>query len=89
VGRFGPALGLRTEGLHNEQTAWSFIIGPDNLVYNSSNGIGHFVERFGHASLAVFTVRLSEPSATPVTVQFGTATAAPWLAATTSPRPAR
>jgi sugar lactone lactonase YvrE len=52
---------------------WSFSVGPENIVYDSSNSSGAFIERFGPSSLAAFTVSLDTPSTTPVTVQFATA----------------
>jgi hypothetical protein len=74
ISRFSAATGAFVDNFALGRDGWSFIIGPDNLVYNSSNGAaGSFVERFGPASLAAFTVRLDAPATTPVTVQFATA----------------
>jgi streptogramin lyase len=52
---------------------WSFNLGPDNIVYDGTDGAGNFVERYGPVSLATFAVSLDTPSTTPVTVQYATA----------------
>jgi hypothetical protein len=70
--RFNAITGAFVDTFPLGRDGWHFVIGPDNLIYNS-NYVGDSVERFGHASLAAFTVRLDAPSATPVTVQFATA----------------
>jgi Calx-beta domain len=72
--RFNAATGAFVDAFALGRDGWSFLIGPDNLIYDSSDGAGNFVERFGHASLAAFTVTLDAPSASPVTVQFTTTT---------------
>ncbi|MEX2141597.1 MAG: Calx-beta domain-containing protein [Pirellulales bacterium] len=68
--RFDAATGAFVDSFPLRRDGWFLSIGPDGLVYNSSLSSGNFVERFGHSSLAVFTVTLSEPSAAPVTVAY-------------------
>ncbi|MEX2139371.1 MAG: Calx-beta domain-containing protein [Pirellulales bacterium] len=70
--RFDSNSGVFVDRFDLGRDGWTFSFGPDDLIYNSSNGAGNFVERFGHSSLAVFTVSLSEPSASPVTVAYST-----------------
>lgn len=50
----------------------SITVGEDNLVYQSGNSLGDFVNRLGAASHARFTVSLSSPSAQPVMVEYST-----------------
>ncbi|MFN3191759.1 MAG: tandem-95 repeat protein [Aureliella sp.] len=55
-----------------ERDGWSFTVGPNDVIYNSGNGFGNFVDLSGAASSASFEVTLSKPSAVPVTVDFST-----------------
>jgi hypothetical protein len=71
--RFNAASGAFADSFPLGRDGWSFVIGPQNIVYSSANATGGFIERFGPASLAAFMVRLDSPSASPVTVQFSTA----------------
>jgi hypothetical protein len=52
---------------------WSFNLGPGNILYDSSNSSGGFVERFGPSSLAAFTVSLNGAGSSAVTVNYATA----------------
>jgi sugar lactone lactonase YvrE len=70
--RFDANTGAFVDRFDLGRDGWSFIIGPDNVVYNSSNGSGNFIDRLGSSSTAVFTVNLSSASATPVTVDYST-----------------
>jgi hypothetical protein len=72
IDRFDAATGAFVDTLPLFRDGWSFTFDSAGLIYNTSLGEGHFVERFGHSSLAVFTVTLSEPSPAPVTVSFAT-----------------
>jgi sugar lactone lactonase YvrE len=71
--RFDSSSGAPVDRLDLGRDGSAFMIGPDNIVYSSSNGAGGFVERFGHSSLVAFTVSLDAPSASPVTVNYTTA----------------
>jgi sugar lactone lactonase YvrE len=71
--RFDATTGGFVDRFDLGRDGWSFILGPDNVVYNSSNGEGNFIERLGPSSLAAFTVSLSSASAAPVTVSYTTA----------------
>lgn len=55
-----------------ESGGWAFTVGPNNLIYNSGQSSGNFVDVYGPTSNASFTVELSKPSAFPVTVDFTT-----------------
>ncbi|HBE70599.1 MAG TPA: hypothetical protein DDW52_20835, partial [Planctomycetaceae bacterium] len=55
-----------------ERDGWSFTVGPNDVIYNSGNGFGNFVDLSGPASSASFELTLSKPSAVPVTVDFST-----------------
>jgi hypothetical protein len=52
---------------------WSFNLRPGNIVYDSSNATGGFVNRLGPSSLEAFTVSLNSASTAPVTVNYATA----------------
>ncbi len=71
--RFDAATGAFVDTFALGRDGWSFILGPDGLIYNSGNGAGAFVDRIGASSLAAFTVSLSSTSAAPVTVSYAIA----------------
>jgi sugar lactone lactonase YvrE len=71
--RFDASNGAFVDSYTLGRDGWAFILGPDGLVYDSANSSGGFVDRFGSSSLAAFTVKLDSPSATPVTVNYATA----------------
>lgn len=75
ITRFDALTGAYVDTLPLGRDGWSFYVGDDSLVYNSTNAgeEGHFVARFGQASQAVFTVSLSAASDVPVTVNYTTA----------------
>jgi hypothetical protein len=71
--RFDANNGAFVDRFDLARDGWSFTLGPDNFVYNSGNGSGNFVDRYGPASFVAFTVSLSAASSTPVTVNYSTA----------------
>ncbi len=71
--RFDAASGSFVDTFSMGRDTWSFVLGADGLVYNSSNGAGDFVDRVGRSSLAAFTISLSSPSPEPITVSYATA----------------
>ena len=71
--RFNAATGAFVDLFQLHRDGWSFNLSPANIVYDSSNGAGAFVERFGSSSLAAFTVSLDAPSSGPVAVNYSTA----------------
>lgn len=73
INRFSSSTGAFIDSFALGRDGWSIAIGPDGLIYDSSNSAGNFVERFGPQSLAAFTVTLDTPSATPVSVDYTTA----------------
>ncbi|HUE70652.1 MAG TPA: S8 family serine peptidase, partial [Pirellulaceae bacterium] len=73
INRYDLGTGALLQSYALGRDGWSFTVGPDGLIYNSTNGDGNFVERFGPSSLAAFTVTLSSASSLPVTVDYSTA----------------
>ena len=71
--RFNGTTGALVDSLEIGRDGWSFNIWPQNVLYVSANAAGGFVDRFGPSSLAAFTVSLNAVSASPVTVDFTTA----------------
>lgn len=77
IARFNGTTGEFIDSLQLGRDGWAFIVGPDNLIYNSWNDPqnGSFVERFGPSSLEVFTIQLSRAGSSTVTVRYATADA--------------
>ncbi len=73
INRFNGTSGAFVDTLALGRDGWSFNIGPGNIVYDSGNAAGGFVERFGTSSLAAFSVSLNVASTSPVTVNYSTA----------------
>jgi hypothetical protein len=71
--RFNAANGTFVDSLPLGRDGWSFDLGPGNIIYDSSNSSGDFVDRIGPSSIAAFTVSLAWPSATTTTVSYATA----------------
>jgi hypothetical protein len=71
--RFNAANGTYVDRLQLGRDGWSFDLGPRNIVYESPDSAGGFVDRFGPSSLAAFTVSLNSASSSPVTVSYSTA----------------
>jgi streptogramin lyase len=71
--RLNAVTGAFVDSFDLGRDGWSFNLGPGNVVYDSSNSAGGFVERFGASSLAAFTVSLDAASTSPVTVDYSTA----------------
>ncbi|MEX2137730.1 MAG: Calx-beta domain-containing protein [Pirellulales bacterium] len=69
--RFDIETGALVDSLFVETTSFWFIVDQNNVVYNP-NGYDLSILRHGPSSLAVFTVSLSSPSASSVTVDFQT-----------------
>lgn len=71
--RFNATTGALVDSFAIGRDGWSFSIGPGNIIYDSSNSAGGFVDRIGPSSIAAFTVSLAWPSATTTTVSYSTA----------------
>jgi hypothetical protein len=71
--RFNAATGAFVDSLAPSPNGWSLALGPGNVVYDSGNSVGNWVNRYGATSLAAFTVGLNSASTTTVTVDYSTA----------------
>jgi len=71
--RFNAANGTLVDRLPLGRDGWAFDLGPGNIVYESSNSSGGFVDRIGPSSIAAFTVSLASASAATTTVSYSTA----------------
>jgi hypothetical protein len=71
--RFNATNGTFVDRLPLGRDGWSFDLGRGNIVYDSNDERGGFVDRIGPSSIAAFTVSLDAASASPVTVDFHTA----------------
>jgi hypothetical protein len=71
--RFNAANGTFVDSLPLGRDGWSFDLGPGNIVYDSNDEPGGFVDRIGPSSIAAFTVSLAWPSAGTTTVSYATA----------------
>lgn len=70
--RFNAANGTFVDSLPLGRDGWSFDLGPGNVVYNSANAAGGFVDRIGPSSLVAFTVSLASASAATTTISYST-----------------
>jgi hypothetical protein len=70
--RFNAYTGAFVDAFVLGRDGWSFSLGQGSVIYDSSNGAGNFVDRYGASSLAAFTVSLNAASPTPVTVNYST-----------------
>jgi hypothetical protein len=70
--RFSATTGAFVDALVPNSNGWSFNLGAGNVVYDSGNAFGNFVNRYGPSLLAAFTVSLDSPSSTPITVAYST-----------------
>lgn len=74
LNRYNAATGAFVDTFFTGTGNWAITLGSDGLIYNpNGTGSGPGVDRFGSQLLTAFTVRLSIPSATPVTVSYATA----------------
>ena len=75
ISRVDPSTGTVIETYDPSRDGWSFMVGPDDIIYSSTNAIegGSFIDRIGPASVASFDVTISNPSGLPITVDFATA----------------
>jgi hypothetical protein len=71
--RFNATTGALVDTLALGRDGWSFDLGPGNIVYDSNDEAGGFVDRIGPSSIAAFTVSLAWPSAGPTTISYATA----------------
>lgn len=73
--RIDFASGLVTDRLDLGRTGWSFMVGPDDVIYSSTNSIdtGNFIERISTGSTAAIEVQLSQASDATVMVGYSTA----------------
>jgi hypothetical protein len=74
--RFNATTGAFVDSFIPARASWSFNIGSNNVIYDSSNqnnNSGGFVDRIGPSSIAAFTVSLPWPSAGTTTVSYATA----------------
>ncbi len=71
--RFNAATGALVDSFALGWNGWSFNLGPGNIIYDSSNSSGGFVDLIGPSSVAAFTVSLASASAGTTTVNYSTA----------------
>jgi hypothetical protein len=71
--RFNGTTGAFIDSLDVGRDSWSFMIDPSNIIYYGGNGGANYIERYGHSSLAAFSVSLDAASSSPVTVNYTTA----------------
>ncbi len=71
--RFNAATGALVDSFALGWNGWSFNLGPNNLIYDSSNSSGGFINLIGPSSIAAFTVSLAAASAGTTTVNYSTA----------------
>jgi hypothetical protein len=71
--RFNATTGTLVDSFALGRSGWSFTLGPGNVIYDSSNASGGFMDRIGPSSIAAFTVSLASPSAGTTTVSYATA----------------
>jgi hypothetical protein len=71
--RFNATTGALVDTLALGRDGWSFDLGPGNIVYDSNDEAGGFIDRIGPSSIAAFTVSLAWPSAGTTTVSYATA----------------
>lgn len=71
--RFNAATGALVDSFALGWNGWSFNLGPGNIIYDSSNSSGGFVNLIGPSSVAPFTVSLASASAGATTVNYATA----------------
>ncbi len=88
INRFSSSTGVIVDSSPLGRPGWSFIVGPGNIVYDSSNGLGAFIDRLVPVLQVAFTVSLNITSLDPITVNYttvnGTASAGSDYSATTS-----
>ncbi len=72
LNRFNSATGAYVDTLSIGRDSWSFLVGPNNIIYYSGNGGANYIERYGYSSIAAFKVSLSAPSTSLVTVSYTT-----------------
>jgi glucose/arabinose dehydrogenase len=72
LNRYHATSGAYVDTLSIGRDSWSFIVGPDNLIYFGGNGF-NYIERYGPATIAAFRVSLDSASANTVSVQYTTA----------------
>lgn len=73
LARFNGTTGALEDSLDTGRDSWSFIMGPDNLIYNGGNGGGNYVDRFVIAESAAITLSLNGPFPDSVSVTYATA----------------
>ncbi|MFO0968009.1 MAG: Calx-beta domain-containing protein [Gemmataceae bacterium] len=73
IDRFNATTGAFVDSFALGRDGWSFNLGPGNIIYDSSNSAGGFVDRIGPSSVAAFTVSLASASAGTTTVSYSTA----------------
>ncbi|MGH7139811.1 MAG: Calx-beta domain-containing protein, partial [Pirellulales bacterium] len=74
--RFNATTGAFVDSFVPARASWSFNIGPNNVIYDSSaqnNNSGGFVDLIGPSSVAAFTVSLAGPVPGTTTVNYSTA----------------
>jgi hypothetical protein len=71
--RFNATTGAFVDSFALGRDGWSFNLSPNNVVFDSGNGAGNFVDRYGPSSLEAFTVSLDSASSSAVTVSYSTA----------------
>ena len=71
--RFNATTGAFVDSFALGRDGWSFNLGPGNIIYDSSNSAGGFVDLIGPSSVAAFTVNLASASAGTTSVSYSTA----------------
>jgi hypothetical protein len=71
--RFNATTGALVDSFALGRDGWSFNLGPNNVIYDSSNSSGGFIDLIGPSSIAAFTVSLAWASAGTTTISYATA----------------
>jgi hypothetical protein len=70
--RFNASTGAFVDSLDVGRDSWSFMVDANKIIYYSGNGEANYIERYGHSSLAAFSISLNTASAAPVKVNYST-----------------
>jgi streptogramin lyase len=73
LNRFNATTGAYVDTLSIGRDSWNFMVDPNNIIYYSGNGGANYIERFGHSSVAPFSVTLDAASTSTITVNYSTA----------------
>jgi sugar lactone lactonase YvrE len=73
LNRFNATTGAYVDTLSIGRDSWNFMVDSNNIIYYSGNGGANYIERYGHSSLAPFSVSLDAANTSAVTVTYATA----------------